>query len=123
MKVVTPVLSAVLVGLFAVHPLASSRSIAAGDLSVTSDPPDAGVYVDGRFAGQTPVTLPKLAAGDHRVRLVKNGYLENVRLVRLGGERPASLRVTLTSQATLGTSAGQVEIAKGENLERRSKWP
>jgi len=117
------VLSAVLAALFVVHPLASPLSNASGDLVVASDPQDAGVYVDGRFAGQTPVTLTRLAAGDHRVRLVKDGFLENVRVVSVAVARRASLHIALTPQRTLKGATGQVEIGRGENPEPRPKWP
>ena len=59
----------------------SSTLSAAGDLSLFTDPVGAGVYVDGVFAGRTPVTLRGVPAGDHRVRIVKDGYLENARVV------------------------------------------
>ena len=47
---------------------------AAGPLSVTSDPVAAAVYVDGRFVGHAPIAISALAAGDHRVRLAKDGH-------------------------------------------------
>jgi hypothetical protein len=56
---------------------------AAGAVSVTSDPAGAAVYVDGDFVGQTPITVQSLSAGDHRVRIVKDGYLEHGCLVRV----------------------------------------
>src|SRR5436309_15929813 len=60
---------------------AESTVAAAGAINVSSDPPGATVYLDGRAAGETPIVLNTLSAGDHRVRLVKDGYLENARLV------------------------------------------
>src|SRR5262245_24007858 len=69
---------------------------AGGTLSVTTDPTSADVYVDGRFAGQTPANLAALSAGEHRVRLVKNGYLENARVVTLTAGEPSHLNVKLT---------------------------
>ena len=35
-----------------------------GSISVASDPPGAAVYVDGQFAGQTPLTLDRVAGGE-----------------------------------------------------------
>ena len=40
-----------------------------GALAVASDPPGAAVYVDGQFAGQTPVNVNRLSTGDHRLRV------------------------------------------------------
>lgn len=72
---------------------------AAGTLSVSSNPEVAAVYVDGRFVGQTPVNVPGLPAGDRRVRLVKDGFLENSRVVRVETSKPKSLAVRLTARA------------------------
>jgi hypothetical protein len=51
-----------------------SSGDAVGSLVVHSDPAGATVYVDGRFAGQTPLTLATIAAGEHRVQLARAGY-------------------------------------------------
>jgi len=67
-------------------------------LSVESDPIGAAVYIDGKFAGQTPLQVKELVPGDHRVRLVKDGYVENSRLVSVGGNTRA-LQVKLTRAA------------------------
>jgi hypothetical protein len=39
-----------------------------GSVEIASDPPGADIYVDGKFAGQTPSTL-SLGAGSHRVEV------------------------------------------------------
>jgi PKD repeat protein len=71
---------------------------APGTLSVASDPSDAAVYVDGQFVGRTPVDVKALAPGDHRVRLVKDGYLENGRVVNVASGKTGALQVRLTSR-------------------------
>jgi len=43
-----------------------------GSVTVTSEPTGAEIYVDGKFAGQTPSTIP-LASGSHRVELKSQG--------------------------------------------------
>src|SRR5262245_61222164 len=60
---------------------AAAGDVATGSLLVESEPPGASVYVDGRSVGETPLTLPTVAAGEHRVRVVRLGYLENSRLI------------------------------------------
>lgn len=45
-----------------------------GSVEIYSTPPYAAVFVDGRFEGVTPLTLPELVAGTHYVRLEKTGY-------------------------------------------------
>jgi len=88
---------------------------AAGALSITTEPDNADVYVDGRLAGQTPANVASLAAGEHRVRIVKSGYLENARVVTLTAGEPAHLnvRLTRTTGGSNETAAGQVTSTGG----------
>jgi hypothetical protein len=88
---------------------------AAGALSITTEPDNADVYVDGRLAGQTPANVASLAAGEHRVRIVKSGYLENARVVTLIVGEPTHLNVKLTKTAggSNETAAGQVVSGSG----------
>ena len=78
-----------------------------GTLSIASDPAGAVVYVDGLLVGRTPVDVKALAPGDHRVRLVKDGYLENGRVVNIAAGKTGTLEVKLTAQAQgSGISSG-----------------
>jgi hypothetical protein len=90
-----------------------------GALSVQTDPAGAAVYVDGRFVGETPLTLPALAAGDHRVRVVKDGYLENSRIVRVSTGKSEALQLRLTSRAGQAAAAQagglQIVVIEGED--------
>lgn len=45
-----------------------------GALSVESRPTGAKVYVDGRLVGSTPLSLPEVAAGEHAIRIERDGY-------------------------------------------------
>jgi hypothetical protein len=65
-------------------------------LSVASDPAGAAVYVNGELRGETPITLDQVAPGDHRVRLVKPGFIENSRVVSVRSGAPGVLRVRMT---------------------------
>ena len=86
-----------------------SAAAATGGLSITTDPDSAAVYVDGRLAGQTPANLASLTAGEHRVRIVKSGYLENSRIVTVQAGPPTRLNVKLTkSSGASNEAAGQV---------------
>jgi len=53
-------------------PKASAPSI--GSVAVASDPAGAEIYVDGKFAGQTPSTIP-LASGPHQFELRAPGRM------------------------------------------------
>jgi hypothetical protein len=39
-----------------------------GSVAITSEPPDADIYIDGKFVGQTPSTI-RLTAGSHHVEV------------------------------------------------------
>jgi serine/threonine protein kinase len=45
-----------------------------GALVVESRPAGAKVFVDGREVGTTPLSLPRLAAGEHAIHLEREGY-------------------------------------------------
>jgi hypothetical protein len=81
----------------------------AGSLLIESDPASASVYVDGRLAGETPLTLPAIA-GVHRVRVVRLGYLENSRLVTI---KPGA-RATLRAQLTAAAPPLKIVVVEGE---------
>jgi serine/threonine-protein kinase len=52
----------------------TSASRLAGALVVDSRPAGAQVFVDGKLAGTTPMTLPSVSAGSHAIRLDHAGY-------------------------------------------------
>ena len=93
------VIGVALVALVCGEPRIGSAGDAVGSLVVESDPAGASVYVDGRLAGETPLTLPAIAAGVHRVRVMRLGYLENSRLVTVKSGTRATLRARLTDPA------------------------
>jgi len=96
---------------------------ATGALSITTDPDNADVYIDGRLAGQTPANLSALTAGEHRVRIVKSGYLENSRIVVMPAGEPTRLNVKLTkTSATANEAAGQVSGGGGGGGSKKWLW-
>lgn len=52
-------------------------------LQVVSLPDNSRVYIDNTFRGNTPITLSDLDAGQHRIRVEKEGYDPNARNVQL----------------------------------------
>lgn len=65
-------------------------------LSITSTPPGAHVFVDGNFAGETPVDVD-LVDGTHSVRVTLHGYEEVVREVSAQSGRREELALTMTA--------------------------
>ena len=84
----------------AVAPVATNDAVVAvaADiaLTITSDPPGARVVVDGIGRGTTPLTVHNLTSGARRVRVIKDGFVSQERVVRVGANSPATtLRVAL----------------------------
>ena len=92
-----------------------------GYLSITTDPGDAAVYLDGQHVGASPVQLLTVAAGEHRVRIVKTGYLENARVVTVGAGLAKTMEVRLTRTAG-ESAAGQVVTPAGGGGGGSKKW-
>lgn len=102
--------------------LSEPSAASSGALAIESDPSGANVYVDGRFAGLTPLSLTKMSRGDHRVRLVKDGYLENARVVTAGVEGARVVRVKLTRhEGSNDDAASQVMSGAGGGGSKK-KW-
>jgi hypothetical protein len=56
---------------------------ASGSLGVDSRPGGARVFVDGKLAGATPLSLDALAPGEYAVRLEREGYRQWASIVRV----------------------------------------
>jgi len=94
---------------------------ASGTLSVETDPAGAEVLVDGQRWGTTPVAARALVPGDHRVRVVKDGYLDNARVIRLEAGRGERIQLKLSRYAATTTS--QVEAKPQEEKKgSKKKW-
>lgn len=98
----------------------SSPSIPAGlgGLTVSSEPAGADVYLDGKLAGETPFTSTSVAPGDHRVKVVKAGYLENARIVSVAAGRAIDVAVKLTADDGAGLQTPKPAQSSGGS----SKW-
>lgn len=88
---------------------------ACGGLAVVSEPPGSSVLVDGTPVGVTPLLVETLRTGQHRVLLVKGGYLTQKRDVYVSSGRTTSLRTRLTPLSQpLGTVPAQADVPEGE---------
>jgi len=99
----------------------ASTGAASGALSIATDPPGASTYIDGQFVGATPINVDRLVAGDHRVRVVKGGYLENGRIVHVTAGKSNSLHVKLTPHTGDAAEASQIVTGGGGGGGSR-KW-
>ena len=66
-----------------------------GSMTVSSEPPEAEVYMDNNLVGKTPLTLREVAEGEHDLRIVKETYQEWSQKVVVRSFRPTDVMVTL----------------------------
>ncbi|MFH1844774.1 MAG: serine/threonine-protein kinase, partial [bacterium] len=125
--VVVLVTTLVLVKLF-VFPSQPPWPVTVADLRVVSDPAGAEVWLreeganEFRATGQrTPCQQSGLATGEWEVRLIKQGYEEEVRQVRLGAGQAEALTVSLTAAVTKGWLAVTTEPAGALVVVRSEK--
>jgi len=67
---------------------------ATGSVAIASDPAGAEIYVDGKFVGQTPSTIP-LPAGTHHVEVKASGRMHWERDLTVVKESAVSLKAIL----------------------------
>lgn len=81
-----------------------------GRVDVRSTPAGAGVTVDGRWRGRTPLTIEDLRFGRHVVRVVQPGYVtarEDVTLSSSSPSRALSFRLERTAPAPAPRTAAR----------------
>ncbi len=66
-----------------------------GSMTISSEPPDAEVYMDNNLVGKTPLTLKEVAEGGHDLRIVKETYQEWSQKVVVRSFQPTDIMVTL----------------------------
>jgi cytoskeletal protein RodZ len=83
------------------HPTTASETptpaISGTELVVTTQPEGARVTVNGVGWGVTPLTIRHMPAGEKRIRVSKDGYVAQERILRLGEGRSQALDVQLDS--------------------------
>ncbi len=57
-------------------PGAGTDTNTVGALTVSSVPPEADVFIDGKMVGRTPVQLPRVPAGIRMLRVAKSGFCD-----------------------------------------------
>jgi serine/threonine protein kinase len=89
-----------------VAPKASAPSTSTARLTVISTPTHAGVTINGRWRGRTPLTLDELRFGAYSVRVVQPGFTDSKDDVVLNSRQPMrTLSVHLQPVSARTTSA------------------
>jgi hypothetical protein len=89
-----------------------------GRVVVRSTPPGARVFVDGRDRGAAPATVTGLGQGEHRIRLVQEGYATTERRVVLSTERPSQVLTVPLSKAVVAPKQGVIPPAKADASQK-----
>ena len=92
--IICPLIVARMLG-FVFNPL-THRFVKTGLIYVSTNPPDAAVYIDGSLAHQkTPTILRDLTPGEHFIRLELNGYADWERKIPILAKKATVLANTL----------------------------
>ncbi len=83
-------------------PDARAVPTARASIAVLTDPPGAVVFIDGTPRGPAPVKIADLPAGEHRVVVTMNGYLENSQTISVTAGASETVRVALTPAPSPG---------------------
>ncbi len=83
-----------------------------GHLTVYSTPTNAEVYVDEDYIGKTPLKGYKLSTGTHTIKLVKDGYEDYVKTVKINPGETTKIEATLLeAKATLKITSDPSEAS------------
>ena len=66
-----------------------------GSLSVSTDPEECDIYIDGMLVGVSPLVEYKLPAGSHRIKAIKAGYTEQETTMSIVPDEHARWRTAL----------------------------
>lgn len=72
-----------------------------GSIIVASEPAGAEVSMDGKVRGVTPLTLERVDAGEHAVRVALEGFHPVQEQIRVAGREAVPFRVTLQPRGTM----------------------
>ncbi len=80
-----------------------------GGLYVTTEPLEAGIYVNGELKGVSPCGIPDVGQGNVEVAAVKQGFAPAKQTVEVKGGRTIEVHLALTRLAQVGSIAVTVE--------------
>ena len=71
-----------------------------GNISVSSNPTGASVYLDSVSKGVTPITISGVSVGSHTIKLTKTGYYDYTTTATVAAGQTASVSAALTPTST-----------------------
>jgi PEGA domain len=98
---------------------APPRAATTGNLLVRSTPANADVLVNGRARGRTPLALRDVPLGSYTIRVAREGYAAEERMVDLTARRPtAAATIVLRAHAQADAAEGATAPG-GINVQSR----
>ena len=89
------------------------------DFFANSTPTDSQITIDGKFYGKTPLLIPSLESGDHKVSITKIGYKDHDFSIKISKTNRLVANVTLEqddTQTSLNSnqaeSKNEIEVQK-----------
>ncbi len=68
-----------------------------GSLLILSSPQEARVYLDEEYKGKTPLSLPSVSPGEHKIRITKEGRATHYETALVKGEENTTVDVVLSA--------------------------
>lgn len=75
-----------------------------GFLTVTSNPDNADIFIDGMKIGETPLTSYKISEGKHKLELVKNGYINTKKTIKVEENQTTNVDITLVKKQAVNAT-------------------
>jgi PKD repeat protein len=97
-------------------PQTTSPSALSGSIAITSFPAGAMVFVDGTHRGTTPVILPEIPTGNHRVTLSFKGYDEWNHTISVGSGQMAAINAELEATKEITGSLAVITDPSGAEI-------
>lgn len=79
----------------------ASSYVPRGDLTITTQPRGAAVYIDGEYRGETPYSVELVDAGSYSLRIELEGFHPVVQEIEVHGLRPNLWTFNLSPRTTL----------------------
>ena len=70
-------------------------AVETGSMYASSDPTNVSVYLDGKYMGRTPLTIPDVYPGAHEVRFRKIGYYDTRKTVKVTANQQSLVHCNL----------------------------
>ncbi len=74
-----------------------------GKVTINSQPPNASVYLDGIFKGNTPITLNNISSGAHSIEVRLTGYNSETKQFQLNPGEHKVMNINLNPEVSIGT--------------------